>query len=118
MRARAGVSRARENADVTALGRAETELRSGLIHLFAVAESYPNLKADESFLNLQTRITGLENAIADRREYYNESVNNNNVRIEQFPDLIVARLMAFKPFDLLEFSEEEKRDVDLKTLFG
>lgn len=118
MRARAGVSQARESSNMPALGAAESQLRVGLAHLFAVAESYPNLKADESFLNLQTRITGLENAIADRREYYNESVNNNNVRIEQFPDLIVARLMAFKPFDLLEFSEEEKRDVDIKALFG
>jgi LemA protein len=118
MRARAGVSQARESSNVAALGAAETQLRMGLTHLFAVAESYPNLKADESFQNLQNRISGLENAIADRREYYNESVNNNNVRIEQFPDLIIARLLAFKPFELLEFSAEETRDVDVKALFS
>jgi LemA protein len=67
---------------------------------------------------LQTRISALENAIADRREFYNESVNINNVRIEQFPDVIVARLLGFKEAQLLEFSEEEKKDVDVKQLFG
>jgi LemA protein len=118
MRARAGVSQARESSNVAALGAAETQLRLGLTQLFAVAESYPNLKADEAFQTLQNRISGLENAIADRREFYNESVNNNNVRIEQFPDLIIARLFAFKPFELLEFSLEETRDVDVKALFS
>jgi LemA protein len=118
MQARAGISAARESSNLHALGAAETQLRQGLMQLFAVAESYPELKADESFRTLESRITGLENAIADRREFYNESVNNNNVRLEEFPDVIIARLFAFKPFELLEFSEEEKRDVDLKALFG
>tara|TARA_R110002074_G_scaffold145034_2_gene293484 strand:- start:119007 stop:119180 length:174 start_codon:yes stop_codon:yes gene_type:complete len=54
--------------------------------LFAVAEAYPDLKANESFQGLQQRISQLENNIADRREFYNASVNLNNVRIEQFPD--------------------------------
>ncbi len=117
MEARSGVSKARESKDIQALGMAETALRQGLMNLFAVAEAYPDLKANESFQHLQTRISGLENSIADRREFYNESVNNNNVRIEQFPDLIIARQFSFKPFDLLEFSEEEKSDVNLKSLF-
>jgi hypothetical protein len=55
-----------------------------------VAEAYPELKTNETFQHLQARISGLENAIADRREFYNESVNVNDVRIEQFPDLLVA----------------------------
>ena len=101
-----------------ALGEAEGLLRMGLGRLFALAENYPELKANESFQHLQTRITGLENAIADRREFYNESVNVNNIRIEQFPDLIVARLFAFSPFDLLSFKEEEKADVDVHALFN
>ncbi len=78
----------------------------------------PELKANESFQHLQQRISGLENGIADRRELYNEAVNLNNVRIEQFPDLLIARLFAFKEAVLLEFSDAEKADVDLKTLFG
>jgi len=112
------VAAAREKADVGALGPAESELRLGLGNLFAVAEAYPQLKANETFQHLQTRISGLENSIADRREFYNEAVNNNNVRIEQFPDLVVARLFAFGPAELLEFSNEEKKDVDLKALFS
>lgn len=118
MRARAAVATAREQGDVGALGGAETELRLGLGNLFAVAEAYPDLKANEGFQHLQSRISGLEDSIADRREYYNEAVNNNNVRIEQFPDVLIARRFGFHAAELLEFSEEEIRDVDLKTLFA
>ena len=118
MKARAGVFAARESQDVGALGRAEGALRMGLGNLYAVAESYPELRTNESFLQLQSRITGLENAIADRREFYNDSVNINNVRIEQFPDNIVARMFLFRPFDLLEFDQVELKDMDVKQLFG
>jgi LemA protein len=118
MQARSAVSAAREKGDVSALGPAETQLRMGLGNLFALAEAYPDLKANESFQHLQGRISGLENAIADRREFYNESVNNNNVRIEQFPDVLIARNLGFSAKDLLEFSEEETKDVDVKELFS
>lgn len=118
MRARNQVQVAREAHDLRDLGQAEGQLRLGLGSLFAVAEAYPELKANETFQHLQARISGLEDAIADRREFYNEAVNANNVRIEQFPDVIIARLFGFKPFELLEFSAEEKADVDLKALFG
>jgi len=115
--ARARVAAAREAHDVGALGAAEGLLRSGLGQIFAVAEAYPELKANEHFMQLQTRITALENGIADRREWYNEAVNVHNVRIEQFPDLLVARLFAFVGQPLLQFSTAEKADVDIKTLF-
>ncbi|MBR9812294.1 LemA family protein [bacterium] len=118
MQARADAQAARQAGDVKGVGAAETQMRLGLGNLFAVAEAYPELKANQSFQQLQARISGLENAIADRREFYNESVNINNVRIEQFPDLIVARLFKFGAFDLLEFSEEELRDPDMKALFA
>ncbi|MGV6826086.1 MAG: LemA family protein [bacterium] len=118
MLARSAVSNAREQGDIGALGIAEGQLRLGLGNLFAVAEAYPELKANESFQHLQNRISGLENSIADRREFYNEAVNNNNVRIEQFPDVIVARMFNFKSAELLEFSEEEKKDVDVGALFS
>ena len=117
MMARAGVHSAQQASDLGALGKAEGELRQGLTTLFATAEAYPDLKADQSFRHLEGRITGLENAIADRREFYNETVNNNNIRLEEFPDVIVGRLFGFKPFQLLEFSERETADVDLKALF-
>ena len=116
--ARARVSDARAQHDVPALGAAEGMLRMGLGQLFAVAEAYPELKANEHFMQLQTRITALENSIADRREWYNESVYVHNVRIEQFPDLIVARMFQFTEQPLLEFSTAEKADIDLKALFS
>jgi LemA protein len=117
IQARSRVSSAREAQNVGALGAAESALRSGLGQLFALAESYPDLKANEQFLHLQSRISGLENAIADRREFYNESVNINNVAIEQFPGVLVARMFNFKDFELLKFSAEEVQDVDISARF-
>lgn len=117
MLARNQVSSARENQDVPGLGMAEGALRIGLGRLFALAEDYPDLKANENFQHLQGRISTLENTIADRREFYNESVNINNVGIEQFPDVIVARMFGFGLRDLLEFDGAEVADVNMKQLF-
>ncbi len=116
--ARSQVQSARQAQDVGALGEAEGALRLGLGRLFAVAEAYPELKANEHFMQLQQRITALENSIADRRELYNEAVNINNVRVDQFPDAIIARLFRFDPQPLLEFAAAEKEDVDIKQLFS
>ncbi len=116
--ARSQVATAREAGNVGALGSAENKLRVGLGNLFAVVEDYPELKASEKFQHLQARITGLENSIADRREYYNEAVRINNVRIEQFPDVLIARWFGFTARDLLVFSDAEKQDVDIGKLFG
>lgn len=116
--ARSRVANARESHDVSALGRAEGMLRQGLGQIFAVVEAYPELKANEHFMQLQTRITALENAIADRREWYNESVNVHNVRIDIFPDAIVARMFRFVAQPLLQFAAAEKADVNLKALFS
>lgn len=118
VRARNAVAEAREQADVKGVGRAETALRTGLGQLFALAENYPELKASESFAHLQSRITGLESGIADRRELYNEAVNINNVRIEQFPDVLVARMFDFRQAELLQFSETDIADVDMRALFS
>lgn len=116
--ARMAVSQARDRANLKQLGQAETALRSGLGQLFALAENYPQLQANESFQYLQQRISGLETGIADRRELYNAAVNINNVRIEQFPDVLIARMFSFKPAELLQFSEAEKADVDIRQLFS
>ena len=118
MQARNQVASARESQNMAGLGQAEGMLRMGLGNLFAVAEAYPDLKANENFQHLQTRISSLESAIADRREFYNESVNINNIRIEQFPDIIVARLFKFEARELLEFTEAEIQDVNVKELFS
>lgn len=116
--ARSRVHQAREAQDIAALGAAEGMLRSGLGQIFAVAEAYPELRANESFMQLQGRISQLEDAIADRREFYNESANINNVRIEQFPDSVIAGLFRFDAKPLLRFAESEKNDVDVKQLFS
>jgi len=115
--ARSRVFAASQQQNMPALGQAETQLRLGVANLFAVAEAYPDLKTNEQFLNLEARISALENAIADRREFYNESVNINNVSIEQFPELVIARLFKFKAFDLLQFGAEELKDVDIGQRF-
>lgn len=118
MKARNAVALAREAQDIKAVGKAETQMRFGLGNLFAVAEAYPDLKTSETFQHLQGRISGLESGIADRREFYNESVNLNNIRIEQFPDSLIAGKFGFKAADLLEFEDEQKADVNIKALFG
>lgn len=116
--ARAQVQDARQHQDIPALGQAEGMLRMGLGSIFAVAEAYPELKANEQFMQLQNRITSLENGIADRRELYNDSVNINNVQIEVFPASIIANMFNFGEKPLLEFSASEKADVDMKQLFN
>ena len=72
---------------------AEGQLGAGLRRLFAVAENYPELKSQASFQQLQGRISDLESQLADRREFYNESVNNYNIRIQSLPDSFVASFM-------------------------
>lgn len=116
--ARSMVQTARQGQDIEALGKAEGMLRMGLGNIFAVAEAYPDLKTNQNFMQLQTRITGLENGIADRRELYNDSVNIYNVGIEQFPAVLIANMFSYAPKPLLEFSTEEKADVDMKVLFS
>ena len=118
IQARLGADAARQTQDMTGLSKAEAGLQASLGGLFAVAENYPDLKANQTFINLQSRITGLENQIADRREFYNDSVNNNNVRIQQFPDMIVAGLFNFKRAEMLKFSSAELQDVDVSSRFN
>ena len=118
MQARSAVAAARASGSVTAVGAAESGLRSGLAGLFAVAEKYPDLKANEAFKHLQQRITGLEQAIADRREIYNDTVNTNNVRIAAFPDVLIATRYDFEPAHLLRFDAAQKADIDMKAEFA
>lgn len=89
--ARSAVFAARESGDVGKVRNGRDVFASRLGNLLALAENYPELRADTNFQHLRERITGLENAITDRREFCNESVNINNMRIEQFPDLVIAR---------------------------
>lgn len=92
-------------------GAADEAVRGALSRLFAVAEGYPELKADGSFRLLQERIAALEEGIADRREFFNHSVNAYNVRIEQIPDTFLAKPMGLTARPLFKAAEEEKQDV-------
>ncbi len=118
IQARGLVASAQAQKNIPQLGQAESSLRVGLGNLFALAENYPDLKANNSFAQLQQTIIHLENTIADRREVYNESVNLNNARIEQFPDVIIAKKFGFKPFYLLKFAKEELVDVRISAGFN
>ena len=93
---------------------AEGMLTRALGQFFAVAEAYPQLKADQSFLKLQSRISELENAIADRREFYNDSVTVYNVRIQQIPDVVVANWLNFTPSELFQVAPGDREDVKVE----
>ena len=93
--------------------KAENQLTRALGRLFAVAEQYPDLVANQEFLNLQQRISGLENTIADRREFYNDSVNLYNIRIEQIPAVWVAQQIGYRARPLLTVAESDRTDVEL-----
>ncbi len=93
---------------------ADNAISGALKTIFAVSENYPNLKANESFLQLQNRISGLENELADRREFYNDSVNEYNIRIQSMPDSLIAGVLKYKPEEMFKVAEEDKKDVDVK----
>jgi len=94
--------------------QAEQQLTAALGQFFAVAEAYPDLKANVGFLQLQSRISDLENQIADRREYYNETVTTFNTRIQQIPDMYVAGWQSLQPAELFKVDEADRRDVEIK----
>jgi len=100
--------------NVSETASADNMISSALKTIFAVSENYPELKASDNFIQLQNRISGLENEIADRREFYNESVNTYNIRIQSFPDMFVARSMRYEDEDLFVVPEEDKKDVQIK----
>lgn len=117
MAARQGAQLAQQKGDVSGIGKSETVIRSALGSITATVEAYPELAANASIQTLLSRVTALENAISDRREFYNESVNVLNVRIEQVPDVIIARMTGFQAATLLEFPAEDLRNPDIKALF-
>lgn len=86
---------------------------SALKSLFAVAEKYPDLKANTTFNHLQDRISHLEREIADRREFYNESVNLYNVMIKSFPPVLIANILGYKKEPLFQVTSSEKKQVNI-----
>lgn len=107
-------SAAQSAQTVAARAQKEGELTQGIQKIFALAENYPELKAQSGFQQLQNRISDLENQIADRREFYNDSVTNLNTRIESVPDSFIANFMGLKQMELFKISEEDRKDVDIQ----
>ncbi|WP_455379059.1 LemA family protein [Petrachloros mirabilis] len=93
--------------------KAENQLVGALKKLFAVAEQYPDLKANQEFLAIQHRISALESTIADRREFYNDSVNLYNIAIEQIPTMWVAQQAGYRARPWLTIAASERQDVQL-----
>lgn len=91
-------------------GAAEGQLVGALKSLFALAESYPNLKADSQFLNLQDQLSSLENDIAEARKYYNAVVKQFNTSIEIFPNSIVANSMNLEKAQYFEIIDTAQRE--------
>ena len=102
-RARSLVDKELLHGDPVGLGRAERGLRQDLGKLIAVAEAYPTLGAEKSFRHLSGRISELETAIADRRVFYNATVEINNTTIQSFPELLLAAPFGFRAAHFLVF---------------
>lgn len=91
--------------------KASDGISEALKTIFAVAENYPKLEASKNFLKLQEQLTTIENQIADRREFYNDSVLLYNTRIHSLPDKLMAALMKFKDKEYFKATEKEKKNV-------
>jgi LemA protein len=94
--------------------QADNMISGALKTLFAVAESYPDLKANTNFMQLQGRITELETKIAGQRTTYNSDVNDYNIRIAQVPANFVAGFMGLTPHALFQAAESDREDVQVK----
>ncbi len=105
------------NAGPEARAKAEGELSGALARLLAVAENYPNLKANQNFLALQEELTSTENKISFSRQYYNDSVLRYNNKTQMFPSNIIAGMTNFKAGEFFEVEAAEERAVP-KVSFG
>ena len=101
-------------ASIGQKAQADLLMTGALRGLFAVAENYPQLKANQNFLKLQTRISELEDRIADRREFFNDDVNTYNTRIGQIPEVFVASFMNLKPRSMFQVSDEDRKLGEVK----
>ena len=86
------------------------EITKGINRLMAIAEAYPELKANENFLHLSAELTKLEDEIANSRKYYNATVRSYNNKVEMFPSNIVARLLKYETENMYEAKDEEKEN--------
>ena len=95
-------------------GAAENALSGALKSVFALAENYPDLKANQEFIQLQETLTGLEESIQRARRYYNASVRDLNNTVEMFPGNIFAGMFGFRKMDYFEVDEAETQNVKVQ----
>ena len=93
---------------------ANNELSSTLKSLFAVAEAYPELKANENFKQLQEELSDTENKVAYSRQFLNSNVLEFNTKLQLFPSSVIANMFGFKPAEFFAASEEEKQNVKVQ----
>jgi len=103
-------ARSRRSGSVAEIGGVESQLAGQVRHLVALAEDYPDLKADDAFLSLQKDLTDVENTIQYARRYYNGAVRMLNTRIDSFPDTLVARIFRFIKADYFELDDATQRE--------
>ncbi len=101
---------ARQATGVGAQSAAESKLSSSLMNLFAVAERYPDLKANQNFLALQEELTSTENKIAFSRQFYNDAVMGYNNKSQMFPSNIIANMFSFKDGEFFEVEAPAERE--------
>ena len=89
---------------------AENMITQALGKLFAVAENYPDLKANQNFINLQDQLSQVENDIQMSRRYYNGTVRENNITVESFPSNLVAGMFGFGKSEFFELEDEAQRE--------
>jgi LemA protein len=110
-------SRAVATAGPAAQGEAETELSRAVRQLFAVAEAYPELKANQNFLELQDELTDTEDKIQAARRFYNMTVRDLNIKIQSFPASLIARIGNFGKREFFELEAPTEREVP-RVSFG
>ena len=96
--------------------KVENDLNKQTMTFFARAEAYPELKANNNFIQIQNRVSALESSIADRREFFNDSTNIYNIQIERFPHLILAKMLGYTRKAMLEVPEDKKQDLKMDFL--
>ena len=104
---------AMQQVDVRSRGKVEEKLSAGIERIIALAENYPDLKANENFLNLQNELVETENYLQFARRYYNGSVRDFNTMTETVPNNIVAGMFNFKPRDFFQKSSDDAGNVPL-----
>ena len=97
---------------------ADAQLRTALTNLLAIAEAYPELKANQNFINLQDELAGTENRIANARRDYNNAAKDYNTKVRKFPSNIFANMFGFDTVEYFQASEGSKDNPDVGDLFG